>query len=108
MRNGKNEHIAYFPRRWLAEVLTHCRTVGGLLHLLRTEGGLHPRYTKIDGDRDLSVENFVRIEVNKAMIQDYDEFMQQWNKLGNMIYTFGNDYGDEFNKQYKKTGSTGL
>jgi len=103
MRNGKRDHIVYFPRQWLAELLTQCRRVGGLLHLLRTEGGLHPRYTKMDSDQEISVECFIRIEVNKAMIQDYDEFMQHWNKLGEMIYTFGNEYGDEFNKQYKKT-----
>ena len=57
----------------------------------------------MDSDQEISVECFIRIEVNKAMIQDYDEFMQHWNKLGEMIYTFANKYGDEFNKQYKKT-----
>jgi hypothetical protein len=103
MKHREHDHIAFFPRRWLAEVLTHCRTVDGLLQLLRTGGGLHPRYTKIDDGHDLSVENFVRIEVNKAMIQDYESFMKQWNDLGKMIYDFGDKNGDKFNKQYKKT-----
>ena len=50
----------------------------------------------------MSVENLIRIEVNNAMIQDYEEFMRQWDKLGRMIYTFGNEDGDEFNKLYKR------
>ena len=102
-KRQKSEYVILFPRRWLAEVLTQCRTVGGLLSLLRNEGGLHPRYTKIDCDHDLSVENFIRIEVNKGMIQDYNAFMKQWKELGEMIYNFANEHGDEFNKQYKKT-----
>ena len=84
-------------------MLTQCRALRGLLYMLRTHGGLNPRYTKIDEKADLTVENLIRIEVNKAMMQDCDEFMRQWNKLGKMIYTFGEEYGDEFNKQYKKT-----
>ena len=103
MNHGILEHIVYFPRQWIAEVLTQCRALRGLLYMLRTQGGLNPRYTKFDDNQDLSVENLIRIEVNKAMIQNYDEFMRQWNKLGKMIYAFGDEYGDEFNKQYKKT-----
>jgi len=57
----------------------------------------------MDDDHDLSVENLIRIEVNKAMIQDYDDFMEDWKKLGEMIYSFADEQGDEFNKQYKKT-----
>ena len=94
--------MTFFPRLWLEEVLTQCRAVVGLLKQLRTDGDLHPRYTLID-DHDLSVENLIRIEVNKAMIQDYDDFMEDWKKLGEMIYSFADEQGDEFNKQYKKT-----
>lgn len=94
--------MTFFPHLWLEEVLTQCRAVVGLLRQLRTDGGLHPRYTLID-DHDLSVENLIRIEVNKAMIQDYDDFMEDWKKLGEMIYSFADELGDEFNKQYKKT-----
>lgn len=95
--------MTFFPRLWLEEVLTQCRAVVGLLRQLRTDGGLHPRYTLMDDDHDLSVENLIRIEVNKAMIQDYDDFMEDWKKLGEMIYSFADEQGDEFNKQYKKT-----
>jgi hypothetical protein len=102
MRHGQHGFITFFPHRWLAKMLTQCRTVVGLLQQLRTEGGLHPRYTMIDDNNNLSVENLIRIEVNKAMIQDCKDFMYDWNKLGEMIYSFANEQGDEFNKQYKK------
>lgn len=102
MKYGQHGFTTYFPRQWLEEVLTQCRIVAGLLSQLRTEGGLNPRYTKIEDDNCLSVENYLRIEVNKAMIQDRKGFMKDWNRLGEMIYTFANDQGEEFNRQYKK------
>ena len=101
MRKGqKSECITSFPQRWLNTVLTQCRTEGGLLHHLRNEAGLHPRYTKIDAH--VSFDQFVRIELNKGMLQDYKRFMRDWNALGKLLYKFGNEHGDEFNKQYKR------
>jgi len=94
--------VINFPRQWLREVLIQCRSVGGLLRLLREEGGLHPRYTHADAKQKLLLEQFIRIEVGKGMLQDHDVFMSHWQKLGELIYDFSNEYGDEFNKLHKK------
>ncbi len=37
------------------------------------------------------------------MVQDENQFMVEWNYMGKMIYEYGNEHGDEFNKQYEKT-----
>ena len=90
MKNGWKFSSIDFPRQWLKEVVTQCRTVGGLLHLLRNEGGLHPRFTDDDASDDIPLEAFIRIEVGKAMLQDQPKFMKQWQLLGERIYSFSN------------------
>ena len=47
------------------------------------------------------LEYLLRIEINKAMWQEKDKFMEQWNALGHIIYEYSDKYGDEFNKQYE-------
>ena len=65
MENSNDvKHLAYFPRQWLAKVLTQCRAVGGLM--------------------------------------SYQGFMADWMALGQKLYKFGYNYGDEFNEFYKK------
>ena len=104
MDNGqKEETISSFPQRWLAIMLTQCRAVGGLLHFLREGAGLHPRYTNIDNKKSFLLNHFLRIEINKGMFQDYTKFMDEWNTLGELIYKFANEHGDEFNKLHKRT-----
>ena len=104
-KGQKSECVISFPRRWLAEVLTQCRAVGGLLHQLRKGAGLHPRYTQFDADETMTLDKFIRIEINKGMLQDHSDFMNDWNILGEMFYEFGNEHGDEFNKQHKRKKS---
>ena len=102
MKNGWKFSSIDFPRQWLKEAVTQCRTVGGLLHFLRNEGGLHPRFTDVEASDDIPLEAFIRMEVGKAMLQDQPIFMKQWQTLGERIYSFGNEHGDEFNKQCKR------
>jgi hypothetical protein len=103
MENSNDvKHLAYFPRQWLAKVLTQCRAVGGIMSLLRWNGGLNSRYTKSDGSQKLDLEKFIRIMVNKAILQSYQGFMDDWMALGQKLYKFGNNHGDEFNKLYKR------
>ena len=70
--------------------------------MLRNEGGLHPRFTDSEACDDIPLEAFIRMEVGKAMLQDQPVFMKQWLILGEWIYCFSNEHGDEFNKQYKR------
>ena len=95
------ESVSSFPRRWIAVMLTQCRTVGGLLRQLRKEAGLHPRYTSIDVNEEMTLDKFIRIEMNKGMSQNHHDFMREWTILGEQLYEFGNEYGDEFNKLHK-------
>lgn len=96
----KTERITSFPQRWLNVALTQCRTVGGLLRHLRMGAGLHPRYTRPDAH--ITLEHFIRIELNKGMLQSHADFMRDWVMLGERLYEFGNEYGDDFNKQHKR------
>ena len=99
-KGQKSERTTFFPRRWLNIVLTQCRAVGGLLRHLRMAAGLHPRYTKPDGH--ITLDQFIRIELNKGMLQTHGDFMRDWDILGELLYEFGNEHGDEFNKQHKR------
>ncbi len=93
----------YFARRWLEEEFTQCRRIKGFLHFLRTSGHLHSRYTSFEFDeKKYTVENLLRIEVNKAMELDEKAYFEHWNRLGKMVYDFANEHGDEFNEQYGK------
>ena len=53
----------------------------------------------------MTLDKFIRIEINKGMLQDHSDFMNDWNILGEMFYEFGNEHGDEFNKQHKRKKS---
>lgn len=99
-KGQKVERIICFPRLWQNIVLTQCRAVGGLLRHLRMAAGLHPRYTKPDAH--ITLDQFIRIELNKGMLQDHSDFMHDWDILGELLYEFGNEHGDEFNKQHKR------
>ena len=99
-KGQKSERTTSFPRRWLNITLTQCRAVGGLLRHLRMAAGLHPRYTKPDAH--ITLDQFIRIELNKGMLQDHSDFMHDWDILGELLYEFGNEHGDEFNKQHKR------
>jgi len=101
-KGQKSERISSFPRQWLTVALTQCRAVGGLLRHLRMGAGLHPRYTKADSPHKLTLDQFIRIELNKGMLQNHIDFMHDWEVLGEQLYEFGNDYGDEFNKLHKR------
>ena len=101
-KGQKTEHIISFPCQWLKVALIQCRAVSGLLRNLRMEAGLHPRYTKADSPRKLTLDQFVRIEMNKGLLQNHRDFMQDWDILGEELYEFGNEYGDEFNRQHKR------
>lgn len=95
--------IAYFPRRWLTEVLERCRWKKGFLHHLRTYGHLSVRLTSTDNDpKKYSVANLLRVFVNMAMVMTEHQFMEWWVALGNSIYKYADAHGDEFNEQYKK------
>lgn len=98
----KEEVIKSFPLQWQSEALTQCREVGGLLRHLRTAAGLNGRYTKLDSDKAIGLDKFIRIEMNKAMLQDHDEFMREWDIMGEQLYAFGNEYGDVFNLLHKR------
>ena len=103
MKKGqKEEGIKNFPLRLQEVALTQCREVGGLLRHLRSAAGLNPRYTKVDSDKAIGFDKFIRIELNKGMLQDEEDFMKDWINLGKLIYGFGNECGDEFNLLYKK------
>ena len=100
-KNNRAIHSIYFARRWLEEEFTQCRRIKGFLHFLRTSGHLHSRYTSFEFDeKKYTVENLLRIEVNKAMELDETAYLEHWNRLGRMVYEFANMHGDEFNKQY--------
>ncbi len=99
----KLKHSSLFSRQWLEEVLIQCRRVKGLLFHFRSQAHLNPRYTLYDTEIDLDLDTILRIEINKAMVQDENQFMVEWNYMGKMIYEYGNEHGDEFNKQYEKT-----
>lgn len=99
-KGQKVERIICFPQRWLNVVFTQCRAVGGLQRHLRMAAGLHPRYTKPDAH--ITLDQFIRIELNKGMLQDHDDFMYDWHSLGEQLYEFGNEHGDDFNKQHKR------
>ena len=99
-KGQKVERIICFPQQWLNVVLTQCRAVGGLLRHLRMAAGLHPRYTKPDAH--ITLDQFIRIELNKGMLQDHSDFMHDWDILGELLYEFGYEHGDEFKKQHKR------
>ena len=103
MKNGqKAEDLKSFPLQWQTVALTQCRAVDGLLHHLRSDAGLNPRYIKLDSDKLIGIDKFVRIEMNKGMLQDQDAFMQDWKALGEQIYEFGNKFGDSYNLNHKR------
>jgi len=102
-RHHESKYSVFFARRWLEEVLIQCRRMKGFLHFLRKVGHLHYRYTSFDIDeKKYTVENFLRIEVNMAMVLDESEFYKNWSKLGRMIYDLANNNGDEFNEKHEK------
>ena len=104
-KGQKEKRIGSFPLQWQSEALTQCRAVGGLLRYLRMGAGLNPRYTKLDADKAIGLDKFIRIEMNKGMLQDHDDFMSDWNIMGEQIYDFGNECGDEFNLLHKRKKS---
>ena len=76
-KNQRAKHTIYFARRWLEEEFTQCRRIKGFLHYLRTCGHLHSRYTSfVFDEKKYTVENLLRIEVNKAMELDETEFLK--------------------------------
>jgi hypothetical protein len=101
----KPKHAVYFARQWLEDVLTQCRQIAGLLQHFRTNGHINARYTSLNMEdediRKYKLEYLLRIEINKAMWQEKDKFMEHWNALGHIIYEYSDKYGDEFNKQYE-------
>ena len=98
-----DKHSAYFARQWLEEMLTMCRGIKGFLYHLRISGHMSWRTTSFDKTSShLTIEVFLRIMVNLAMVRTKGEFFERWNRLGNMIYAFANEHGDEFNEQYAK------
>ena len=103
MKNGqKAEDFKSFPLQWQTVALTQCRAVGGLLRHLRAEAGLNPRYIKLDSDKPIGIDKFVRIEINKALLQDKNAFLQDWESLGILLYEVGNTYGDIINLNHKR------
>ena len=82
-----------------------CRQIAGLLQHFRTNGHINARYTSLNMEdediRKYKLEYLLRIEINKAMWQEKDKFMEHWNALGHIIYEYSDKYGDEFNKQYE-------
>lgn len=95
------KHTTYFARLWLEKVLTWCRRRRGFLYRLRTCGHMHCRLTLLGKDpQKISIEDFLRIQVNMAMEFTKEEYFEQWNELGNMIYSLAEESGDEFNEQF--------
>ena len=99
-KQRKPKHTVYFARQWLEDVFIHCRSLKGFLLHLRTHGHLNPRYTSLHDETMLDIEKFLRIEVNLSMVEDKDDFLNHWMKIGIKIYEFGNEHGDEFNKLF--------
>lgn len=102
-KQQRPKHSLYFARCWLEEEFNQCRRRRGFLHFLRVNGHLSWRYTSFNFDeKKYTVANLLRIEVNKAMELDEPEYMNDWMRLGKMIYDFANEHGDEFNRMYEK------
>ena len=98
-----DKHSVYFARQWLEELLTMCRRTKGFLYHLRRSGHMSYRKTSFDNTADhLTIEDFLRFMVNMAMVHTAEEFFKYWNILGEMIYEYANEHGDEFNEQYAK------
>ena len=99
----RDKHIVYFARQWLEEVLTMCRKTKGFLYHMRTSGHMSYRKTLFNiSPGKVSIEDYLRIEINLAMIDTEDDYLRHWTDLGKMIYQFASEYGDLFNEQYAK------
>ena len=99
----KAKDTIYFARRWLEDVFDFCHGIRGFPLSLRKNGHLNPRYISLDCDeRKYRLETLLRLEINIAMCTDKKTFLEHWNQLGNRIYEFAEENGDEFNNLFKK------
>ena len=98
-----DKHTVYFARQWLEEVLTMCRKTKGFLYHMRTSGHMSYRKTLFNiSPGKVSIEDYLRIEINLAMVDTEEDYLKHWTDLGKKIYQFANEYGDQFNEQYAK------
>ena len=95
-----------FFNSWLRLLLKLILRNRGFETRMTRNGHLSPHlFSSKDPIHDISLEHFIRILINYAMLceqtEKTDDFLRDWTELGSQISTFANSQAaDELNKSF--------